>query len=169
MIHAFAPWTCGFAIEHVGRVRERLSRLNSLRNLPGMGFSFRHLCGPVSFVVAVVALVSQLALGAMVLPDNTLPDVAGAIDAVGILCAGSPTPDHGPGQRDGHTHRPAAPAICPIGAALALPSIVPAPLPVLPAPPAAILVSRTHERPPGTGPPPPTARVGIPRAPPLTA
>ncbi|HEX3349656.1 MAG TPA: hypothetical protein VHS58_16305 [Acetobacteraceae bacterium] len=112
----------------------------------------------------LVALVSQLALGAMVLPDI---DAATASDAVAIFCTGTTAPD--PGAPSGHAHWPAPPALCPLGIALALPSIVPTPAAILPLRTAAVLVVRPQERPPGRGPPAPTARVGIPRAPPLTA
>ncbi len=100
----------------------------------------------VGFLTAVIALVSQL--------------------AVRVLCDG--VAPAGNGDRTDHGHRPLAPAICPISVALALPSVVLTPVPVLPAPKQAAVYVTVLERPPGRGPPPATARVGLPRAPPLS-
>lgn len=88
-----------------------------------------------------------------------------ALDAVAIFCTTPHLPDNGGKPQ----HRPIAPAICPIGIALAMPSVVLTPTPALPLPPASVLSSSAKERPPGRGPPPATTRVSAPRAPPLTA
>jgi hypothetical protein len=120
----------------------------------------------LGFLTAVIALVSQLALGAVLPPDGPTPPQIAALNAVLVLCDGSQPSDHG-GKTD-HSHRRLAPAICPISATLSLPSVVLTPGPVLPAPSPSALYMRAPERPPGRGPPPATARVGAPRAPPLS-
>ena len=118
----------------------------------------------LGLLTALLALVSQLALGAMVLPDA--PDQVAALDAVGILCSGAaPTDDGGTAP---HRHHASDLALCPLTVALALPAVVLTSAPALP-PPAPVLAFRMRERPPGRGPPPPTARVGAPRAPPSLA
>jgi hypothetical protein len=114
-------------------------------------------------LLAVLALVSQLALGAMVLPDESSSAKLAALDAVSILCTGTKAPHHdGPAQ---HRHHPGDPALCPLSVALALPAVVLTASAALPIPSSEIVV-RTRERPPGRGPPLETARVGAPRAPP---
>jgi hypothetical protein len=114
----------------------------------------------------VIALVSQLSLGAVLLPDVLQQQQLAALEAASIFCDGNQTSNHG-GKPD-HNHRQQAPAICPISITLSLPSVVLAPAPVLPAPPSYVIYARALERPPGRGPPSPTARVGAPRAPPLS-
>jgi hypothetical protein len=120
----------------------------------------------LGFLTAVIALVSQLALGAVLPPDGPTPQQIAALNAVRVLCDGSQPADRG--GKPGHGHRPMAPAICPISVTLSLPSVVLTPAPVLPAPSAPVLYARAVEQPPGRGPPPATARVGVPRAPPLS-
>ncbi len=120
----------------------------------------------LGFLTAVIALVSQLALGAVLPPDAPTPQQIAALNAVRVLCDGVAPAGHG--DRTDHGHRPLAPAICPISVALALPSVVLTPVPVLPAPKQAAVYVTVLERPPGRGPPPATARVGLPRAPPLS-
>jgi hypothetical protein len=127
---------------------------------------FRHLSGYLRFLLAGVALVSQLALGAMVLPDDAPQGAIAALAAASILCGGNHPSDHGPAP---HKHQPANPALCPISVALALPSVIATPAPDLPASSNSVLYLRIEERPPGRGPPAATARVGAPRAPPLMA
>jgi hypothetical protein len=120
----------------------------------------------LGFLAAVIALVSQLALGAVLPTDGPTPQQIAALNAVRVLCDGSQPTDRG--GRPDHGHRPLAPAICPISVTLSLPGIVLTPAPVLPAPPGPVLFARAVERPPGRGPPPATARVGVPRAPPIS-
>ncbi len=119
----------------------------------------------VGFALAVVALVSQLALGAMVLRDDQPANGIAALDAVSILCTGAKPPYH-PGPAH---HRHGDPAVCPISIALTLPSVVLGSAPALLPRSGAILVFRDWGHPPGRGPPPSTARVGEPRGPPVTA
>ncbi len=116
-------------------------------------------------MAAVIALVSQLALGAVLPPDEPTPQQIAALNAVRVLCDGVAPSDRGGAPQQHHRHL--APAMCPIGATLSLPSVVLTPAPVLPAPSAAMRYARAPERPPGRGPPPATARVGVPRAPPV--
>ncbi len=125
-----------------------------------------HPFAVLGFLTAVIALVSQLALGAVLPPDEPTPQQIAALNAVRVLCDGVQPTD--PGDKSSHGHRPMAPAICPISVALSLPSVVLTPVPLLPAPPHSALYVVALERPPGRGPPPATARVGIPRAPPLS-
>jgi hypothetical protein len=120
----------------------------------------------LGFLAAVLALVSQIAFGAVLPADEPTPQQIAALNAVRVLCDGVQPADHG-GKTD-HGHRPLAPAICPVGVALSLPGVILTPGPLLPAPSAAALYIRAVERPPGRGPPPATARVGVPRAPPLS-
>ena len=132
-----------------------------------MSRRFRHLSGYLRFLLAGIALVSQLALGAMVLPDDSPQGALAALDAASILCGGNHPSGHG--SPASHRHQPANPALCPISVALSLPSVIPTPAPELPVSSGSVLYLRTKQRPPGRGPPAATARVGAPRAPPLTA
>jgi hypothetical protein len=132
-----------------------------------MSHRSRPFLGLLSILLAALALISQLALGAMLLPDGSSASEVAAFDAVSVLCSGNHSPDDGDTTR--HTHRPVDRAICPLSVALALPSIVPTPEVALPARAASVLVFRVRDRPPGRGPPLATARVGAPRAPPPTA
>ena len=124
-----------------------------------------HAFGILSYLTAVIALVSQLALGAVLLPDMPSQQQFASLEAANVFCDGNQT-THG-GKPD-HKHRQPAPAICPISITLSLPSIVLAPTPVLPAPSGYVIHARAFEHAPGRGPPPATARVGVPRAPPLS-
>jgi hypothetical protein len=126
-----------------------------------------HPASFLGFLTAVIALVGQLALGAVLPADGPTPQQIAALNAVRVLCDGSQPGD--PGGRRDHGHRPLAPAICPISVSLTQPSVLPTPAPALPTPSVAVLYARAAERPPGRGPPPPTARVGVPRAPPISA
>jgi len=132
-----------------------------------MSRRFRHVPDVLSFLLACVALVSQLAIGAMVLPDDAPQGAIAALDAASVLCGGNHPSGHG--SPASHSHQPANPALCPISLALALPSVIPTPAPELPVSSNSVLYLKTKERPPGRGPPAATARVGAPRAPPLTA
>ena len=131
-----------------------------------MSRRFRHLSGYLRFLLAGIALVSQLALGAMVLPDDAPQGAIEALNAASVLCGNQPSGHKGPASR---SHQPANPALCPISVALALPGVIPTAAPVLPVSSNSILYLRTKETPPGRGPPAATARVGAPRAPPVTA
>ena len=129
-----------------------------------MSRRFLHRPGFLGLLIAGIALLSQLALGAILPADDALAGQAAAsFNAVAIFCAAPQSPDHNRSSK----HRPAPPVLCPASTALALPGVVLTPAPLLPPPPTAVLSSGTRERPPGRGPPPPSARVGEPRAPPF--
>jgi hypothetical protein len=125
-----------------------------------------HPSALLGFLTAVIAMVSQLALGAVLPSDGPTTQQIAALNAVRVMCDSSQNSDRG-GKRD-HGHRPLAPAICPISVTLSLPSVLLTPAPALPTPSAPVLYVRAAERPPLRGPPPATARVGEPRAPPLS-
>jgi hypothetical protein len=125
-----------------------------------------HPLAVLGFLAAVLALASQLAFGAVLPPDEPTPQQIAALNAVRVLCDGVQPSGHG-GKTD-HGHRPLAPAICPISVTPSLPGLILTPGPLLPAPSASVLYIPAVERPPGRGPPPATARVGVPRAPPLS-
>jgi hypothetical protein len=131
-----------------------------------MSRRFRHIPGLLRAVLTGLALIGQLALGAVLPGENAaVAQVANAFNAVAIFCMAPQPADHG-----GKAHRhPAAPAICPASAALAMPSMVITPSSVLPLPAASLLALASKERPPGRGPPPAGARVSAPRAPPYMA
>jgi len=132
-----------------------------------MSRRFRHLSGYLRFLLTGIALVSQLALGAMVLPNDVPQGAIAALNAATVLCGGNQRPgDKGPASR---SHQPANPALCPTSVALALPGVIPTTAPIVPVSSNSILYLRTKERPPGRGPPAATARVGAPRAPPVMA
>ena len=117
-------------------------------------------------LAAVLALVSQLALGAVVLPDDAPAGQLAELDAVSVLCTGAAPDQNTPTPHQRHA---ADLTLCPLSIALAAPCCLPEPAaPALPPPPPAI-AARSFERPPGRGPPPATARVGEPRAPPVLA
>lgn len=120
----------------------------------------------LGLLLAWIALVSQLALGAVLPTDDALAgQAAAAFNAVAIFCAAPQSPDHGKPAKS----RPPAPMLCPASMALALPAVVLTRSPRLPPPPASVLSSGAQERPPGRGPPLATALVGRPRAPPFLA
>lgn len=122
--------------------------------------------GLPGFIVAVLALISQLALGAVVLPDHAPTDGAAALAAAMVDCApaspaGRPqTPT--PGRHDDGS------ALCPLSVALALPSVILTPAPILPPPPRMLAV-RTDRRPPARAPPSRVPDAAYPRGPPALA
>jgi hypothetical protein len=78
----------------------------------------RRWLGVPHSLALIMALVSQLALGSMVLPDQTPPVSWAAADAVSVLC--------GPHQHDrappAHHHE--SPVLCARSVALALPLVL---------------------------------------------
>ena len=119
-----------------------------------------------SWLAALVAIVSQLALGAVVLPDAQT-DQRAVLASVSIFCDGTTSPQTGGAAP--HRHHAADPALCPLAVTLSLPSVMIAPAPQLPLPSNVVFAAASRERPPGRGPPLPTARDGLPRAPPFFA
>ncbi len=71
-------------------------------------------------VLAAVALVSQLLLGSLVLPDDATAGAAARLRAVVVLCSSHPTAPDPPV----HHHRPVDPAACPLEIALELPAVI---------------------------------------------
>src|SRR5579875_719411 len=82
-------------------------------------------------LAAVLALVSQLALGALVVPGADDAGALARLDAVSILCSDLPTPDDGGAA---HRHHAADLALCPLTVALDAPAFVLSTGPALPAP-----------------------------------
>jgi hypothetical protein len=125
---------------------------------------FRHCSGLVGLLVVVVAIVSQLALGAMVLPDNRPADPIAALDALSVLCQTG----HPVGDKSVPSHRGSRAALCPLCVTLALPAAIPVPTALLPAPPAT-LVLRIAPLPPPPAPSSVAAIAAYPRGPPVLA
>lgn len=112
-------------------------------------------------VLAVLALVGQVALGGVVLPDDRPADAGAWIDAVSVLCStGQPAPG-----TPAPAHRPPAGALCPFSVALALPAALPASGVVVPASPSA-LAGAYRPLPQARAPPAPPAGAAWPRGPP---
>ena len=128
-----------------------------------MARRFRHRSGVMGLLVAVVAMVSQLALGAMVLPDDRPADPVAALTALSVLCqAGHPA-----GGRPAPARRAPQAAVCPLGVTLASPAVIVGPAPALPAPPAELAL---RAAPPPAGAPPALAvTAAYPRGPPVLA
>ena len=125
---------------------------------------FRHCSGLLGLLVAVLAVVSQLALGAIVLPDNRPGDPIGALDALSMLCRTG----HPVGDKPVPTHRRSQAALYPLSVTLALPAAIPTLAAMLPAPPVA-LVLRIAPPPRAHTPPSVTAIAAYPRGPPVLA
>ena len=118
------------------------------------------------FLLAVVALASQLALGAMVLPDeaSAREQSTAALEAMTVLCDSSvpAAPDHGPA----HHRHVADSALCPFSAMGSLQAAVLASAPDLPLP-VSRLAARAGLPPLARGPPAPSRRAPPPRGPPV--
>jgi hypothetical protein len=113
-----------------------------------------------SLLAAMLALVSQLALGAMVLPDIVQSDLA-ALDAAAVLC-GTPAPGgHAPAPR----HQAPDCALPSLAVALALPAVILGAAPGLPPRRAAAVGEAGRIEAPRT-PPQHFASAGLPRGPP---
>ncbi len=112
-------------------------------------------------VLATVALVSQLLLGSLVLPDEST-GAAARLRSVAVLCTSTAAATQAPGH---HRHHPGAPATCPLELALALPAVIllaAVVLPVLATAPA----TAPFAVPPARGPPAASAWALHARAPP---
>ena len=122
--------------------------------------------GLPGLLLAVLGLVGQLALGAVVLPDeaSAREQSISALDALTIVCAsGTPVrPGNEPSQ---HRHGTGC-GLCPINLALSMPAAIPSPGPTLPP-----LQSRLAERaglpPDARGPPTQPRTIPLPRGPPV--
>ncbi len=120
----------------------------------------------LGLLLAMLAFVSLLALGATVLPDDASAAQQAELDAVSILCVSGPAalPTHGPHPPRHH----AAPALCPLSLALALPLVLLALLPLLLGPAIRRLAWRPREaadRQPSSL----ASCLGLPRGPPALA
>ena len=116
--------------------------------------------GP-GLLLAILALVSQLALGSLVLPgDAAAEEQIAALDALSVLCdASMPVPP-------AHHRNAPDPALCPLSLTLALPAMVLAAGPDVP-PPRSRLAGRTILPPPARGPPTQPRFTALPRGPPV--
>lgn len=108
--------------------------------------------GLPGLLLAVLALVSQLALGAVVLPDpaSAQEQSVAALDALSILCNSASPTAPGEGPRHHRQDRDCVP--CPLAVSLALPAAVLASGPELP-PPSSQLADSVSLPPPARGPP----------------
>ncbi len=82
-------------------------------------------------VLAAVALVSQLLLGSLALPDDAAAGAAAQLRAVVVLCSSRPTAPAAPLH---HRHHPIDPAACPLEIALELPAVILMPTVTVPSP-----------------------------------
>ncbi len=86
----------------------------------------------LGLLAAFVALVSQLALGSVVLPSDLPQTELAVLDAASIFCQ--------TGAADGGSDRAPVPhrapdyALCPLAVSLAMPAVIPTAAPVLPRP-----------------------------------
>ena len=71
-------------------------------------------------VLATMALVSQLLLGSLVLPDEAT-GAAARLRSVAVLCTSAAAVPQAPGQ---HRNHPGETATCPLELALALPAVI---------------------------------------------
>ena len=133
--------------------RHRVLRLTN--GLPGL-------------VLAMLALISQLALGSVVLPDSASAQEqsTAALDAFSIICSTptAATPGRPPAH---HRHAPDG-TLCPLCVTLAMQAVILATAPVLPAP-AGQRVGRAALPPPARAPPSQPRAVPPARGPPARA
>ncbi len=121
--------------------------------------------GFAGLLLAVLALVGQLAFGALVLPDQAVAQEqsVAALNALSILCDSSAPGPTGP--QPGHHHRSADGVLCPHAVAFELPFAVLPTSPGVPAPQEP-LVQRAGLPPAARAPPAPPRAVPPPRGPP---
>jgi hypothetical protein len=119
----------------------------------------------LGFLAATLALISQLALGAVVLPDVSPASQLAALDAATIDCSpGAPADKSLP-----PTPRPdSEKALCPLSVSLALPAIILLPGPVLPLP-IMMLSLRGADLPQARAPPSAVRYAPYPTGPPVLA
>ena len=114
---------------------------------------------PLGLLLAVLALAGQLALGTVVLPEDT---EAAALGAANILCQ-TGAPEQPPAAPQ-HRRAPDG-ALCPLAAALAMPGAILTPAPLLPLPlTAGVRMAAVTPRP--RAPPARPLRISLARAPP---
>ncbi len=116
---------------------------------------------PTGLLLAILALVSQLALGSLAFPTDS---AAAELDAVAIFCQTAAPDAPPPSTPHHHQHAPDC-AICPLCAALALPGAILTPAPLLPTP-SSRRVAQAALPPPARGPPARPLRISLARGPP---
>ena len=128
----------------------------------------RHRWVPASLpgvLIALLALCSQLALGAVVLPGEAVArdQSVATLEALSILCnSAAPT---APDQAPHHRHNPDC-ALCPLCVALAMPAVILTSGPEL-SPPTGRLADGAALPPPARGPPAPPRNTPPSRGPPV--
>lgn len=128
--------------------------------------------GLPGLLLAVLAIVSQLAAGAIVLPgraiarDRVADRAIAALDALTVLCDSSAPAK--PGQQPVHHPRPPDCAICPAGADLSPLVAILASVPEVPPPPARPM-DGAGAPPQARAPPQPPRLAKLPRGPPHLA
>ncbi|HTR18291.1 MAG TPA: DUF2946 family protein [Acetobacteraceae bacterium] len=133
-------------------------RLSSRSWLAASGFAW---------LVVVLALLGQMAIGALVPSADPAPARHGEMAALMDIChAGMADMAGAPHHHDHHHHTPDC-ALCPLCVALTLPAALPAPGPELPAPPVLPRRGMAAALPPARGPPAHTALAAYPRGPPV--
>jgi hypothetical protein len=117
------------------------------------------------FLVAVLALISQLALGSVVLPDVAPASVLDTLSAAMVDCSPVTPAD----KRLPPAPRPESEkALCPLSVALALPAVILLPAPMLP-PPVLMLSGRGADLPQARAPPSAVRYAPYPTGPPVLA
>ncbi len=119
----------------------------------------------LGFLAAILALVSQLALGAVVLPDVSPAAQLAALDAATIDCAPAAPGDK---RLPPAPHPDSGQALCPLSVTLALPAILLLPAPELPQP-VLMLALRGADRPQARAPPSAPRPTPYPTGPPILA
>jgi hypothetical protein len=131
----------------------------------GVACRFRHPSRLFGLLAVLVALVSQLALGSMVVSDDTPQGQLVALNAASIFCQS----DHASGSGGKSIpHHAADYALCALSVALALPSVILASDPLLPGPRNALTL-RSGEPQQARAPPRHAFAAAYPRGPPRLA
>ena len=111
-------------------------------------------------VLALLALVCQVLLGGVALPDMAAAEQASAL---GVIChAGAPP---APDQAPAHHRRITGCALCPL-CVMAMQGVIPAVAPALPGP-SVRMADRAAQPPPARAPPAQPRLVAFPRGPPV--
>ncbi|MFL5333382.1 MAG: hypothetical protein ACJ8H8_09420 [Geminicoccaceae bacterium] len=113
-------------------LQRRTDVIASAIMVSGVASRFRHPSRLFGLLAVLVALVSQLALGSMVIPDEQPSQTQlGALDAASSFCQSGHPPG---GSGKPIPHHAADYALCALSVALALPSVILASDPHLPGP-----------------------------------
>ncbi len=119
---------------------------------------------PTGLLMAILALVSQLALGTMVLPEEAPPAASTELAAISVLCQTGTPATSSPGVPQ-HHHMPDCP-VCPLCVALATQGALLTPAVLLPMP-STRRVAQIALPPPARGPPSRPLRISLARGPPV--